>query len=116
MTSHAWLEYNGKKTDISLTMTQYPEDIPAGALVILDKEFSSGDVPYSYHYEPTDAGLKAEYELSLEEPFRSVVAQKRAEHSMMQAINKSRDQQRVYLDRAPDGINYERMAAIIENC
>lgn len=115
MASHAWIEYNGKKTDISLTITQHPDVMPAGALLLLDKEFTSGYVPYSYHYESTEAGLQAEYELSQEEPYRSVVVQKRAEHSMMQAINKSRDQQRIYLDRAPDGWNYERMSAIIEN-
>lgn len=115
MMSHAWIEYSGKKTDISLTMTQSPDDVPSAALLILGKELRPGDVPYSYHYEQNEAGLKAEYETSLDERFRPIVMQKKAEHLMMQAINKSRDQQRIYLDRATDGWNYKRMAAFIEN-
>ena len=55
------------------------------------------------------AGLQAENEL-----LQQVVARKKDEHAMMWSIVKDHGSQRTYLDGAPDGINYARMAAIIE--
>ena len=116
MVSHAWIEYNNKKTDISLTISEHPDHIPTGPIIILDQQFSAGDVQYTYHYGQTQAGLQAEIELLQDNSYSAqIVAQKRNEHAMMQLIVKDYDSQRAYLDRAPDGINYARMVAIIES-
>lgn len=54
--SHAWLEFNGKRTDVSLAVTD-PRIGVAGQLIILDRVMKVGH-EYGYHRKITEAGLK----------------------------------------------------------
>jgi hypothetical protein len=46
---HAWLEYNGKKVDVALTLSEWPRYQPGGELLILDKPVRPGQARYTYH-------------------------------------------------------------------
>jgi hypothetical protein len=46
--SHAWLEYNCKKIDVTLIATSNPESQPAGDLIVLDHIEIKGMTQYSY--------------------------------------------------------------------
>ena len=48
MTSHAWIEFDGKKTDISLTMTDEPSVQLQGQLIVLDQVLKAG---HAYTYD-----------------------------------------------------------------
>lgn len=115
MVSHAWIEVNGRKTDISLTMTEHPHAIPSGALLVLDREMRGGDARYTYHTERGPDALAMMEELLGNPRSRNVALHKEAEHKRMTAIAKSPELMRKYLDAAPDGMTYEVLAARIRH-
>ena len=51
--SHAWLEYNGKKIDLTLANTERPEIQLTGDMLVLDYPFNKGRANYTYHFELT---------------------------------------------------------------
>lgn len=111
--SHAWLEFSGKKTDVSLAFTSRPEINPPGQLIYLDRVFGRGQV-YSYHREMSEAGRAA-----LEE-FRitgnaAMVDHKEREHAGMLAMAEDHGRIRTYLDSAPKGMTYEEIVARISD-
>lgn len=113
MSSHAWVELDGRKTDISLTIMEQPT-LPTGALLILDRVFKPGRATYSYHRERDQAALDllagyARNGSHLPEDIR----RKEEEHERMVEIAQTPEQRRAYLDGAPDGLNYEAMSALI---
>lgn len=61
MTSHGWIEYNGKKTDISLGCTSNPDAQPIGSMIVLDRVLRKGTADYRYFENDAPevaAGLK----------------------------------------------------------
>lgn len=111
--SHAWLEFGGKKTDVSLAFTSRPEINPPGQLIYLDRVFGRGHA-YSYHREMSEAGRAA-----LEE-FRiagnaAMVDHKEREHARMLAMAEDHGRIRTYLDSAPKGMTYEAIVARISD-
>lgn len=113
MTSHAWLIYNGKKTDISLTRTQF-SGVPTGALLILDHEVSTGAAHYSYHDDRSPEAVMAAMALMQDPHVGPIVRHKESEHSQMKAREGSSPLRRAYLDMAPDGFTFDRLAALID--
>jgi len=113
MTSHAWLVFNGKKTDISLTQNEHDE-VPTGALLILDHAVSNGQASYTYNDDRSPEALMAARRLMHDPRFGPMVQQKETEHLEMKARERSSALRRAYLDMAPDGITFDRLAAIIE--
>jgi len=113
MTSHAWLVFNGKKTDISLTQTQHPS-VPTGSLLVLDHPFAVGKATYTYHDDRTPEALLAAMQVYADPQIGPMVQHKEMEHIEMQARAGSQAMRRAYLDMAPDGFTYDRLAAIIE--
>ncbi|MDB0527204.1 hypothetical protein LBW56_10930 [Ralstonia solanacearum] len=113
MTSHAWIEFQGKKTDISLTRTEYPEMQLPGELLVLDQVLCKGVASYTYHLEMTmeaeaqERSLVASGYLPL--MMRVQIAQKRKEHADM--VERSSDDTKIdaYLAVAPAGLNYESL-------
>lgn len=57
MASHAWIEFNEKKTDISLTMTDEPSVQLQGQLIVLDQVLKEGHA-YTYHRSQNEAALR----------------------------------------------------------
>lgn len=112
MISHAWLEYDGKKTDVSLAVTAHPDVSPAGELIILDQVLKGGH-RYTYHSQMTTAGL-----LNLQKMRatgrQAVVDHKTEEHLIMTARSKNPDLIRPYLDGEPNGFVYDKIAELIE--
>lgn len=111
--SHAWLEFGGKRTDVSLAFTSRPEINPPGQLIYLDRVFGQGHV-YSYHNEISAAG-RAELEKLRVNGNAEIVDQKEREHAMMLTMAEDRTQIRAYLDSAPKGMTYEEIVARISD-
>ena len=112
MTSHAWIEFNGKKTDISLTMTDEPSVQLQGQLLVLDQVLKNGHA-YTYHRAQNEAALRALEAIYADPRLRHLSARKDREHEMMSDI--ARDPERVlaFLNGAPDGFDY---ATLVHTC
>jgi hypothetical protein len=114
MISHAWLDYNDKKTDITLANPEYPDITPIGQVIVVDRVVHDGHV-YSYHLEQSTKGL-AEEALMLRKPRSAeIVNMKRAEHSAMLARARNASAMRAYIDSAPDRMTFEKLKAAVNN-
>lgn len=112
MISHAWIEFEGQRTDLSLANVQHPHAQSAGEVLIMGNIARAGQ-RYSYHRERSLAGLVIAQELMQDPKVGAMVLQKEEEHLFMVARTKSADLRRSYLDGAPDGLNFERLAALV---
>lgn len=113
MSSHAWVELDGRKTDISLTIMEQPT-LPTGALLILDRVFKPGRATYSYHRERDQAALDLLAEYARNAPHVAEdIRRKEEEHERMVEVAQTPERRRAYLDGAPDGLSYEAMSALI---
>jgi hypothetical protein len=113
MIPHAWIELSGKKTDINLTQTEYPDVQLTGPLLILDREITKGRATYTYHPEPTAAAVAQFKELLKDERLRDTLLRKEAEHTRMESVASDPGLIREYLDAAPDGLTYARLAHMV---
>ncbi|TES60686.1 hypothetical protein E2P84_44105 [Burkholderia cepacia] len=113
MASHAWIEFGGKKTDISLTRTEYPEFQPPGALLIHDHVVRRGTVLHTYHLAQSTESLAREVEMARSDPHTSAVVQhKQREHAIMsdRATDDAKIQQ--YFKSAPPQLSYDVLARL----
>ncbi len=55
--SHAWFEFEGKRTDVALSRPLHPEHNPAGPLIVQGIELEPGHV-YTYHRTMPEEGQK----------------------------------------------------------
>lgn len=112
MASHAWVEYNGKKTDLSLSRTEHGDHQPTGALIVLDHVVRRGEATYTYHTERSREALEAEREFAeTDNETRQIVARKDAEHELMSSRALDDGLIERYLASAPRHLNYEALAA-----
>lgn len=115
MASHAWIEFNGKKTDVSLTSTSHPEEQPTGALIVHDRILRKGMADYSY-YRDDDPNAQAGIEWMHTIPeWKSMLAFKEEQHSQMREIAKA-GQSAIdsYLSMAPQGVKYADLARLVD--
>lgn len=113
MISHAWLEFEGKKTDITLTHTEHPDAQLTGELIILDHVVRSGRVKYTYHRQRTMEAVITLQKLREEMPW--AVDAKEAEHLQMEEMSESEAMIQKYLNAAPDDRNYDALARLLAN-
>jgi len=113
MISHAWLELEGKKSDITLTHTEHLDGQLTGELIILDYVVRSGKVKYTYHRQRTTEAVTALQKLREEMPW--AVDVKEAEHLQMEETSKSEAMIRKYLNAAPIDRNYDALARLLAN-
>jgi hypothetical protein len=113
VTSHGWIEFNGKKTDASLTRTEHPEAQPRGALIVLDHVLRKGDATYTYHYEGDAFPSLALVWMRSTGQYDEILALKEAEHQKMLSIAASDAEMDSYLARAPRGSTFDELAALI---
>jgi hypothetical protein len=111
--SHAWLDYAGKKTDLVLGRAERPDLNPPGNILILDFPFRRAG-NYSYHLTKSAAAIAVENEWLKDPRAAAVVRHKAAEHQVMERRALSADDMRSFLDGAPDGLTYSRLASIID--
>lgn len=102
MASHAWLEFNGKKTDLTLHVVDDPSATPPGDVVIMGEVLKKGVATYTYHHEPDDAAMNALSELRRMAPeLGSALDAKEVEHAQMKARTRDESLMDAYLRAAP---------------
>jgi hypothetical protein len=113
VTSHAWIEFNGRITDASLTFTSNPEAQPTGSLIVLDHVLRKGAVSYSYYKEGEPVVLKSLEWMRTVPEFKTILNHKLHEHQTMLgiALSKCVDE---YLAKAPPGTRYADIVREIE--
>lgn len=109
--SHAWLEHEGLKTDLTLHQTEFPDVQLPGALLVMDQSIRRGVVQHSYHLSRTGEGLQAARRM-LAHPETAAIAQhKEKEHLEMVDRANSDALMQAYLDAAPAECNYAAITA-----
>jgi len=111
--SHAWLEYEGKKTDLTLARAERPELNPRGDILIQDFPFRRAR-HYSYHAAKSEAAIAVERRWLKDPQSAGIVRQKAVEHKAMEERARSAEEMRSFLDRAPDGFTYDRIKSLID--
>jgi hypothetical protein len=117
MASHAWIEIGGKKIDVALTQTEFPEAQPPGPLLILDRVMRRGAAVYSYHLEQSHASvaLMMRARESCLPDMVEMLENKMFEHLRMAASAKSDQLIDAYLNAAPKDRNYETLARLLDS-
>ena len=112
----SWVELDGRKTDISMTIMEQPT-LPTGALLILDRAFKPGRATYSYHRERDQAALDLLADYARNAPHVAEdIRRKEEEHERMVEVAQTPERRRSYLDGAPDGLSYEAMNSGLKGC
>ena len=112
--SHAWIEFGGKKTDISLTRTELPESQIPGDLIILDRVIRPGAAKYVYYREAPPEALQHIQQLVRlgDFPLDGVEAKDR-EHAYVSDLSKTREGIRTYFGRNPPDRTFEALARAV---
>lgn len=112
--SHAWLETEGKPTDLALSLT-HDAAVPTGSVLIAGREFKSGVAQYTYHRQRDAEALRALIELEkMDGRYSAAIAAKEQEHALMCARSQSAELIDEYLLGAPAGTTYDDLARIVE--
>jgi hypothetical protein len=111
--SHAWFVYEAKKIDLTLGRAERPDLNPPGDILILDFPFRRAG-KYTYHLAKSAAAIAVENEWLMDPRGAEIVRQKAAEHEVMERRALNPQDMRVFLDQAPDGLTYSRLASIID--
>jgi hypothetical protein len=113
--SHAWVELDGAKTDVSLTITERPRYVPTGALLILDRVMQRGTASYTYHLTESPESIQADAaDAKRHAGAREVREMKEVEHAQMLARASDDAAMSAWLSGAPSHIGYEAMAAAVQ--
>lgn len=111
--SHAWLECEGRKTDLTLARQERPDLNPPGDILIQDFPFRRLR-KYAYHKTKSAAAIALEERWLNNPQATNLVRHKAIEHEAMRRRATSNVEMRAFLDGAPDGITYERFKSIID--
>lgn len=111
--SHAWIEYGGKKTDVSLTYTTHPDVVPTGGLIIHDYVLRTGKASYVYYKNDDPQALEKLRWMRTVPEFSAILAHKDREHRRMLEIASSPDRIEEYLASAPAGGRFEDLSALV---
>ncbi len=112
--SHAWLEYHGKKTDISLHKTSQPDIQPPGDLIILDHIIKRGECTYTYWKELPATAEQELPRMSSDSPkHAAIIAHKDREHARIQNLSKLPNGAEQYFRDAPPQCTYEYLVRAI---
>lgn len=106
--SHAWLEQDGKKIDLTLVNVDRNMSSIPGKAIILDKASGMG-ADYSYFRAKEDRHLQADEGAAEFPEIRQIMSRKQAEHEQMTALATDAAEMRRFLDAAPDGWTFERL-------
>ncbi|WP_347403231.1 hypothetical protein [Limobrevibacterium gyesilva] len=112
--SHAWLEFRGQRTDLTLCRPMSPEVQKRGQLVIHGRVIAEGWSRYTYHMHRPLEGLRVIQQMMSNPSTRPMVAEQEELHLRMVATAKNNTLIRAYLDGAPDGLTYDRIATAVK--
>lgn len=110
--SHAWLDVGGRKTDISLTQTEFPRWQLEGDLLVHDQVVSRARAHYSYHLAQSPESLaQVESSKAANPMFNRILLAKEQEH--VQMVERATDDQAMWkwLQGAPSEVGYNALAA-----
>jgi hypothetical protein len=111
--SHAWFEFRGQRTDLTLCRPMNPEVQKRGRLVIHGRVITEGWSSYTYHLQQPPAGLAIVRQLMSNPSLQPMVAEQEELHLRMLTTAKDDALIRIYLDDAPDGLTYDRIAGAV---
>jgi hypothetical protein len=111
--SHAWLDYLGKKTDLTLYRAERPELNPPGDVLILDHPFRRAGT-YTYHLTKSAAAHAVENAWLKDLRGGALVRHKAEEHETMQRRSLNATEMRTFQDSGPHGLTYQRLRSIID--
>ena len=111
--SHGWLEHEGRKTDLTIHLTEHPDVQLPGNLLVADQVLRPGKVTHTYHRERPVEGLRKEMEMMANPSLAPIVAHKIEEHQAMLARAKHPGLLNAYLDMAPAELSYDAMTAAL---
>ncbi len=111
--SHAWVEFEGKQTDLTLCRPLSPEVQRRGPLTIHGRVITGG-WRYSYHRDRPPEGLLVVEQLMSDPSTRPMIIESEQLHSRMLILSKDNGLARAYLDDAPDGRTYGVIARAIK--
>ncbi|MDD5056501.1 MAG: lasso peptide biosynthesis protein [Sideroxydans sp.] len=111
--SHAWVEYQGKKIDISMHKTSHPDAQPPGDLIILDYLFRRGKATYTYSETLSESAAKELDKMRSNPTYAPVIAHKQMEHNLMLARSASQEGVNEYFANAPLSNKYESLARLV---
>ncbi|MBK8185994.1 MAG: hypothetical protein IPK77_01320 [Cellvibrio sp.] len=116
VSSHAWIEYNGKKIDVSLSVTADETISPSGDAVVLDEIIESGSVSYSYFYDVPESAKNtyAQLKKSANQQILNFINSKEKEHKMMKEISRSDTLIDQFFDNAPSSRRYNALKSLVE--
>jgi hypothetical protein len=113
--SHAWYEFMGSRTDLALWRPLSPDLQRPGPIVIQGIEIQSGH-RWTYHRDRPPAALMMALSLLHDNSMvGQIVRQTEEQHLTMAARVTSDEQIRIYLDSAPDGWTYGRIAQFVRS-
>ena len=112
--SHAWYEFKGQLTDIAISKPLRPDVQPRGPLTIQGIEFARGH-RWTYHREMPLTGVQlVQQMMRLADPnMAGMLRQQEEIHVAMQTRSSDDSLIRAFLDQAPDGWTYQRIASAI---
>lgn len=113
--SHAWLEFEGKKTDLTLNVVEQATGARPGPVLVHDQIARTGTLEYSYHLERSPEDLLMIQELINDPRFGAAVRAKEEEHLTMSARVRNRALMDAYLNQAPAEIMGPILAALRAN-
>lgn len=108
--SHAWLEFDGKRIDVSVAVTD-PRIGEAGELIILDRVMKAG-FRYGYYLEIPEEGIR-QHDLLRMTGTRALLERKELEHAAMVRRVSDDDEILSYLDNEPNGFTFQRISSLI---
>jgi hypothetical protein len=108
--SHAWFTFRSRVTDLAISRPLHPDLQKAGPLVIHGQEIRTG-WRWTYHKTRPPEGEIQTRQLLLDPSVGRQMREAEDLHQAMAATAKNDDLIRAYLDRAPDGLTYEIIAA-----
>jgi hypothetical protein len=111
--SHAWIEYGGRKTDISLWHTEFPEHQLPGSVIIHDFDFRRGVTDYTYQRELPQSSRDYLDLASRNAEFGHQYKHKETEHLMIKGLAEKAGGATEYFSSAPTEMKYETLAEVL---
>lgn len=113
--SHAWVEYEGRITDVSMTRTSHPEHQPSGSMIVLDQILKKSGAEYTYYQNDDPRALKAVAMQRIDLQLGPVQAQKDDQHRQMLKIAEPGHLDRIdaYLAGAPSGLKFNDLKQLV---
>ncbi|WP_288200080.1 hypothetical protein [uncultured Pleomorphomonas sp.] len=113
MISHAWLEFDAMKTDLTLNVVEHPDVIRPGDVVVLDTVLRPGVLHYSYHRERPAEAIAVVNRMLSDPASANIARHKEIEHEAMLVRSRDASLMDAYIAGAPLDCGYAAMTAVL---